>query len=139
MSCDDSNYVIRYKAILECERIVVWGMDKCNDYVTSYRAPAPSSEFLELIKQVLHFTAVTHVHMCTLQSSGVSEFLPSTATTAAGISVPGTSAISDVRSPSAQLLTQSTGIHKKGSTKRLSKMEAKRLRKEQRAKQVISK
>ena len=43
---------VRYKAVLECERIVVWGMDKCNDYVSSYRAPAPSSEFLKLIQQV---------------------------------------------------------------------------------------
>ena len=68
----------------------------------------------------------------------MSEFLPSTATTAAGISVPGTSAISDVGSPSAQLPTQSAAIHKKGSIKGLSKVEAKRLRKEQRAKQVIS-
>lgn len=42
----------RYKAVLECERIVVWGMDKCNDFVSSYRAPAPSSEFLKLIAQV---------------------------------------------------------------------------------------
>ena len=66
------------------------------------------------------------------------EFPPSTATTAAGISVPGTSNISDVGSPSAQLPTQSTAIQKKGSTKALSKMEAKRLRKEQRAKQVIN-
>lgn len=49
-SCDHDD--CRYKAVLECERIVVWGMDKCNDYVSSYRAPAPSSEFLNLIQQV---------------------------------------------------------------------------------------
>lgn len=44
--------VIRFKAVLECERIVVWGMNKCNDHVSSYRAPAPSSEFIKLIQQV---------------------------------------------------------------------------------------
>ena len=64
--------------------------------------------------------------------------MPSSTTTAAGVSVPGTSAISDIGSPSAQLPVQSTGIDKKASVKRLSKVETKRLRKEQRAKQVIS-
>lgn len=41
--------------MLECERIVVWGMDECNEYVTSYRAPAPSSEFLKMMEQVGSF------------------------------------------------------------------------------------
>ena len=63
--------------------------------------------------------------------------LPSATTTAAGISVPGTSTISDTGSPSAQLPTQPTTMQRKrSSVKGLSKMEVKRLRKEQRAKQV---
>ena len=49
---NDDGTIIRYKAVLECERIVLWGMDKCNDSVSSYRAPAPSPEFLKLIQQV---------------------------------------------------------------------------------------
>lgn len=72
-----------------------------------------------------------------LQSGGISELLPSATTTAAGVSVPGTSTISDAGSPSAQPPAQSTAIRRKSSVKGLSKMEAKRLRKEQRAKQVI--
>ena len=69
----------------------------------------------------------------------MSEFLASSTTTAAGFSIPGTSTISDTASPSAQLPTQSTtGINKKSSTRGLSKVEAKRLRKEQGVKQVIN-
>lgn len=68
----------------------------------------------------------------------MSEFLVSSTTTAAGFSVPGTSTISDVGSPSAQLPTQLTGINKKSSTRALSKVDAKKLRKEHRAKQVIN-
>lgn len=64
--------------------------------------------------------------------------LPSTATTIGGASVPGTSTTSDITSPAAtaQLPAVNAAISKKGSSKALSKMEAKRLKRELRARQV---
>jgi len=66
--------------------------------------------------------------------------VPSTATTIGGASIPGTSTTSDITSPVAtggQFPMLATTVDKKASSKALSKMEAKRLKRELRARQVV--
>ena len=45
--------VYRYKDVVECERVKVWAFGS-ELHVSSFRAAAPSKEYLELVEKVLH-------------------------------------------------------------------------------------